>query len=305
MNDVAERQGRAPSTSTASAPPSAPRWSSSTRAPARRPRAGRRRRPAPCGGPVPESLFDAGATPRIRWTASSRSADERFAWVADGHRGRDHAPGRCAAELGRPRRARVATSPVVGPLLFLAVMWAVFQLTTRGGGAAAERGSTRCSPVRCRRRPAGLLGAIGLGGTWVGGPRRRRAGGGRRDVLHLRTAHGDHVRAAGPARGLAATSRAPPSSPTGLMRMLGLPGRGAFLPLVVGFGCNVPAVSATRVLPHARQRRAHRAARARSPRAARGSRSTCSSPRRSSARMPATSSSPCTCCRSRSSWSAG
>ena len=38
-----------------------------------------------------------------------------------------------------------------------------------------------------------------------------------------------------------------------LMRTLGLPGR-AFLPLVVGFGCNVPAVSATRVLSDARQR---------------------------------------------------
>jgi len=38
-----------------------------------------------------------------------------------------------------------------------------------------------------------------------------------------------------------------------LMRSIGLPGR-AFLPLVVGFGCNVPAISATRVLPNVRQR---------------------------------------------------
>jgi ferrous iron transport protein B len=37
------------------------------------------------------------------------------------------------------------------------------------------------------------------------------------------------------------------------MRALGLDGR-AVLPLVVGFGCNLPALSATRVLPHARQR---------------------------------------------------
>ena len=34
---------------------------------------------------------------------------------------------------------------------------------------------------------------------------------------------------------------------------LGLAGR-AFLPIVVGFGCNVPAVSATRILPNARHR---------------------------------------------------
>ena len=38
-----------------------------------------------------------------------------------------------------------------------------------------------------------------------------------------------------------------------LMRAIGLPGK-AFLPLIVGFGCNVPAISATRILPGARQR---------------------------------------------------
>lgn len=38
-----------------------------------------------------------------------------------------------------------------------------------------------------------------------------------------------------------------------VMRRIGLPGR-AFLPLVVGFGCNVPAVSATRVLSDQRHR---------------------------------------------------
>lgn len=38
-----------------------------------------------------------------------------------------------------------------------------------------------------------------------------------------------------------------------LMRAIGLPGK-AFLPLVVGFGCNVPAISATRILGDSRQR---------------------------------------------------
>ncbi|WP_159809281.1 ferrous iron transport protein B [Cellulomonas citrea] len=37
------------------------------------------------------------------------------------------------------------------------------------------------------------------------------------------------------------------------MRALGLDGR-AVLPLVIGFGCNLPALAATRTLPHARQR---------------------------------------------------
>ena len=37
------------------------------------------------------------------------------------------------------------------------------------------------------------------------------------------------------------------------MRAIGLDGR-AMLPLVVGFGCNLPALAATRTLPNARQR---------------------------------------------------
>jgi ferrous iron transport protein B len=34
---------------------------------------------------------------------------------------------------------------------------------------------------------------------------------------------------------------------------VGLPGR-AFLPLLIGFGCNVPAIAGTRILPNARHR---------------------------------------------------
>ena len=37
------------------------------------------------------------------------------------------------------------------------------------------------------------------------------------------------------------------------MRSLGLDGR-ALLPLIIGFGCNLPAFAATRTLPNARQR---------------------------------------------------
>ena len=38
-----------------------------------------------------------------------------------------------------------------------------------------------------------------------------------------------------------------------VMRAIGLPGK-AFIPLIVGFGCNVPAISATRVLSNPRHR---------------------------------------------------
>jgi ferrous iron transport protein B len=51
-----------------------------------------------------------------------------------------------------------------------------------------------------------------------------------------------------------ATWRAPPSSWTASMRSIGLPGK-AFVPLIVGFGCNVPAVMATRTLENDRERK--------------------------------------------------
>ena len=39
----------------------------------------------------------------------------------------------------------------------------------------------------------------------------------------------------------------------GFMRLIGLPGK-SFVPLIVGFGCNVPAIMATRTLEHRRDR---------------------------------------------------
>ena len=40
------------------------------------------------------------------------------------------------------------------------------------------------------------------------------------------------------------------------MRWVGLPGK-SFVPLIVGFGCNVPAIMATRTLEHRQIGRAH------------------------------------------------
>ena len=177
-------------------------------------------------------------------------ADERFAWIAD------------AVETGTSRRGTgrrawsdrvdaVATSPVLGPVLFLAVMWAVFQLTTRVAAPLQDGLDALVSgPVSGAARA--LLGLAGLDGTWVEGlvVDGLIAGVGMLltfvplmaimfVLLALLEDCGYLARAA------VVTDR--------LMRLLGLPGR-AFLPLVVGFGCNVPAVSATRVLPDARQR---------------------------------------------------
>ena len=130
-------------------------------------------------------------------------------------------------------------------------MWAVFQLTTTV--AAPLQGALDAlvtGPISAAA--TGLLDAVGLGDTWVTGlvVDGLIAGVGMLltfvplmaimfALLSLLEDSGYMARAA------VVTDR--------LMRRIGLPGR-AFLPLVVGFGCNVPAISGTRVLPDARHR---------------------------------------------------
>lgn len=139
----------------------------------------------------------------------------------------------------------------MGPLLFLAVMWAVFQITTVVAAPLQDVLDALVSgPVSAGA--SGLLDVLGPGGTAVEGlvVDGLIAGVGMLLtfvplmalmflLLAVLESSGYLARAA------VVTDRT--------MRTIGLPGR-AFLPLVVGFGCNVPAISATRVLPDARQR---------------------------------------------------
>ncbi|GIJ75340.1 ferrous iron transport protein B [Virgisporangium ochraceum] len=146
---------------------------------------------------------------------------------------------------------RFVTSPVLGLPLFLAVMWGVFQLTTAGAAPLVD-GLDRLFAGPVSRGAGALVGAVGLGGTWVEGFVVDGLVAGVGMVLTfvplmvlmflllaLLEDSGYLARAA------VVVDR--------LMRAVGLPGR-AFIPLVVGFGCNVPAVAATRVLPDARHR---------------------------------------------------
>lgn len=176
--------------------------------------------------------------------------DERFAWVED------------AAKAGSARTGeervtrsdkidRVVTHPVVGPLVFLFVMWLVFQITTTVAAPLQDMLDKLFSGPVTTAVKAGL-DFVGLGGTWVEGLLADGlvAGVGMLltfvplmalmfVMLALLEDSGYMARAA------VVTDR--------LMRRIGLPGK-AFLPLVVGFGCNVPAISATRILGDPRQR---------------------------------------------------
>jgi len=207
---------------------------------------------AVAGGLVPPrtvdlAAYDLGAD---HDDAELARGNERFAYIEDAV----EASTSRSAETRRTWSDRIdrwVTAPVAGPLAFLAVMWLVFQLTTRLAAPLQDGLDALVSgPVSTGARD--LIAAVGLGNTWFEGlvVSGLVAGVGMLLtfvplmalmflLLALLEDSGYLARAA------VVTDR--------LMGRLGLPGR-AFLPLVVGFGCNVPAISATRILPNARHR---------------------------------------------------
>jgi len=202
---------------------------------------------------VREALRAPVPAPRSGPTGSTdplEADDERFGWVAAAVDAAVVDAG-AAGPTRSDRIDRWLTAPVVGPLVFLAVMWVVFQVTTVVAAPLQDAlDALVAGPVS--NGASALLGAIGLGGTWVEAlvVDGLIAGVGALltfvplmalmfVLLAVLEDSGYMARAA------VVTDR--------LMRAIGLPGR-AFLPLIVGYGCNVPAVSATRVLPVAGQR---------------------------------------------------
>jgi len=144
----------------------------------------------------------------------------------------------------------VLLNPWVGPAAFLAVVWGVFQLTTVVASPLMD-GVTRAFSGPVAGWVASALGAVNAP-SWfesfiVGGV---LAGVGTVlsfvPLMAIMFASVSALESTGYlARVAVVADKA--------MRALGLDGR-AMLPLIVGFGCNVPALSATAVLPHARQR---------------------------------------------------
>ncbi len=176
--------------------------------------------------------------------------DERFAWIETAVSAATKHTGEARVDWS-DRIDRWATHRVWGPIIFLAAMWCVFQITTtvaaplQGGldaffaGPVTDAATAGLAAVGLAQTPIaglvtnGLIAGVGMLLTFL--PLMA--------IMFLLLAvledSGYMARAA------VVTDR--------LMRRLGLPGK-AFLPLIVGFGCNVPAIAATRILGHARQR---------------------------------------------------
>jgi ferrous iron transport protein B len=197
-----------------------------------------------------ETLHHAPPSPRDRLAGADSTDDERFAWIAQAVE-----RGTTASGVTSVRRSdkvdRVILHPVAGPVIFLALMWAVFEITTVVA-APLQDGLDWLFSGPVSDGVSAVLGAVGLGGTWVEGllVDGLIAGVGSLltfvplmalmfILLALLEDSGYLARAA------VLTDR--------VMARLGLPGR-AFLPIVVGFGCNVPGIAATRALPNAKHR---------------------------------------------------
>jgi len=142
---------------------------------------------------------------------------------------------------------RLVLHPVLGPILFLAVMWAVFFITTTVAGPLQDGLEAFITgPVSAAARSIlpdnwlitgllvdGLIGGVGMVLTFA-------------PLLALMFLCLAVLEDSGyMARAAVVTDR--------VMRAIGLPGK-AFIPIVVGYGCNVPAISATRVLGEVRHR---------------------------------------------------
>ncbi|AWB83322.1 ferrous iron transport protein B [Corynebacterium liangguodongii] len=172
-------------------------------------------------------------------------ADARFAWV--------DAAVSAATVRNEPRVTltervdRLALHPVAGPLVFLFAMWCVFQVTTTVAAPLQDGLDAFFSgPVSAAAESVlpdvdwlrglvvdGLIGGVGMVLTFV-------------PLMALMFLCLAVLEDSGyMARAAVVADR--------LMRTIGLPGK-AFIPLIVGFGCNVPAISATRVLADPRQR---------------------------------------------------
>jgi len=177
-------------------------------------------------------------------------ADERFMWVdAAVHRAIDRSA--TVRRTWSDRLDRVALSRVLGPVVFALTMWLVFQATT-AGVAPVQDALDRLFTGPVTDGAAWLLRALHIDVAVVHGLLINGviAGVGMlltfaplMAVMFLLLAFLED--SGYMARAAVVVDR--------MMRRLGLPGR-AFLPLIVGFGCNVPAISATRVLSGAPQR---------------------------------------------------
>jgi ferrous iron transport protein B len=190
-------------------------------------------------------------------------AETLFAWVeqvveqVNACRARGSAVGDAGTSGRSLRRTfsdRVDTvllNPWAGIPVFLAVVWLLFELTTKFAAPLQSLiGQVVNGPLASAI--TWLLDLVGLSHGWVQGLLVDGLLVGVGTVLTFLPVMAIMFAALGVLEDSGYLARAAFVADRA-MRSLGLDGR-ALLPLIVGFGCNLPALAATRILPHARQR---------------------------------------------------
>ena len=176
-------------------------------------------------------------------------AERRYAWahrlIAETVRRR----GDVRATLS-DRADRVLTSRWAGLPIFLLVMWGVFTLTTKAA-APLQTGLQDLVDGPVTRAAAHGLHGVGAP-EWLSGLVLNGLIGGVGQLLSFVPLMAIMFVLLSVLEDSGYLARAA-FLVDRLMRLIGLPGR-AFLPLIVGFGCNVPALAGTRILADRRHR---------------------------------------------------
>ena len=176
--------------------------------------------------------------------AETLITDRRYQVIAEWLRGAVARP-RSGVETRSDRADRIVAHPIWGVPIFLLLMWVVFQFTANVSAPLLDWIDAAISGPITRWVEA-LLDAAGLAQTWFGALVINGVIAGVGGVLvfvpvlvFLYLAVAILEDSGYMARSALVMDR--------VMRAIGLHGK-SFLPLVVGFGCNVPAIYATRTL---------------------------------------------------------
>ena len=145
----------------------------------------------------------------------------------------------------------VLLNPWAGIPVFLGVVWLLFELTTKFAAPLQSLiGQLVNGPLATA--VTSLLGLVGLDHGWLQGLLVDGLLVGVGTVLTFLPVMAIMFAALGVLEDSGYLARAAFVADRA-MRSIGLDGR-ALLPLIIGFGCNLPALAATRILPNARQR---------------------------------------------------
>jgi ferrous iron transport protein B len=210
---------------------------------------------------LPSSAAPGGAVPDLAREVAH--AETLFAWVEQvieqvgmrlapepGHKNQTAAGGHLRRTFS-DRIDTVLLNPWAGIPVFLGVVWLLFELTTTFAAPLQGLiGQLVNGPLAAA--VTWLLGLVGLDHGWLQGLLVDGLLVGVGTVLTFLPVMAVMFAALGVLEDSGYLARAAFVADRA-MRSLGLDGR-ALLPLIIGFGCNLPALAATRILPNARQR---------------------------------------------------